>query len=149
MKYILFALLFAISCKNNNQTATAEQKTEIKKDSVMPEKDQANNTNPASQVQSDSIYRLAILFYSIGEGIENDLVREYRDSIDMFSQNLNKKVMYDIKPWGREGETDIVMKLNELNPDEQKEFVKMSKRVLSKGKWVNIYENYPYRKRGR
>jgi len=167
MKYLLLLpLVILFSCKNNKPAANEQAKTEtvskdeqkqkekemegairdstdIAKEKAKIEKENGGNTS------SDSLFRLVILFASPGSGAEYLLMNEYIDSIGVYGENHGTSVGYKRIPWGREGETDIVMQLKELSPAQQADFIVMTRRVLSKGKFVNIYENYPYRLKGK
>jgi hypothetical protein len=130
---VLIAFLW-LSCKNNSPTSTAKQE-EKKVDSI-------------SQIRIDSgSVRLVISFYSIGEGAEAPFMNALEDSIGSFSLRIGKNFDYEKTPWGREGETDFCMSLNELTPAEQADFINRTKITLSKAKWVHIYENAPCRHR--
>ena len=89
------------------------------------------------------------MFYSIGEGIDFNMSNAFEDSIGSYSLKIGKPIDYKKTPWGREGEIDFCLKLNELTPSEQKVFISEIRNQLKKAKWVNIFENYPCPDRGR
>jgi hypothetical protein len=70
-------------------------------------------------------------------------MKAFEDSIGSYSHRLGKNISYQKTPWGREGETDFCLMLNELTPSEQDEFIAMTRTHLKEAKWVNIKENYP------
>lgn len=134
IKLMISALIIMVvigSCKNN--TPSAAKTEEVKKDSAM-----------TTQIDT-SIYRLAVLFYSIGEGVESEYINALKDSINGYSTEVGKPIDYKLAHWGREGETDFIFRLDELNPSQQVDFVTRTKSMLKKAKWVHIYENYSYR----
>ena len=87
--------------------------------------------------QQEDNYRLVISFYSIGEGIDTKVHEVYKN----FLSTHPKKIAFEPTKWGREGETDYCLKLNELTPAEQDEFVKKSKDLLAKSKLIHVNEN--------
>jgi hypothetical protein len=167
MRYLLlFSLVILFSCKNNNPASQNQARTETvsKEEQKQKEKemegairDSTDIANEKAKIEkqnggktaSDSLYRLVILFASPGSGAEYLLMNEYIDSVGVYGESLGKKIEYKRVAWGREGESDIVMQLKELSPAQQADFLVMTRRVLSKGKYVNIYENYPYRVKGK
>ena len=122
--------LLIISCKNNSPTSS-EKPHEERIDSISENKTDTSNC------------RLVILFYSIGNGTEFSISNAFEDSIGSYSLKIGKTIDYKKTAWGREGETDFCLKLNELTPAERLEFISMARSQLKIAKWVNIFENYP------
>jgi len=87
--------------------------------------------------QQEDNYRLVIGFFSIGEGIDTKVHEVYKN----FLTTYKKPIAFEPTKWGREGEIDYCLKLNELTPVEQEEFVKKSKDLLIKSKLVHVNEN--------
>jgi len=92
--------------------------------------------NATTNMQED-IYRLVVSFYSKGEGVDLSHKAEY----EKFLNNQPKKIAFEPTTWGREGETDYCLKLNELTTDEQSNFVKKSKEILNRSTLVHVNEN--------
>ena len=93
---------------------------------------------PASvNAPADDTYRLAVEFYSTGQGSDYKVKEEFVKFLDSYS----KKIAYEPTTWGREGETDYCLKLSELSASEQAEFVKKAKELLAKSSLVHINEN--------
>jgi hypothetical protein len=163
MKYVLaLSMVILFACKNNSPTveqksASTENKSEkdntntgtAMPDSGKPADSKTSTQQPKSTNPSDSLYRLVIVFFSSGSGVENLLMNEYLDSLGFYNQDHGKKIDYIIDHWGREGETDIAMHLKELTPAEQSDFIGMTRRVLAKGEHVHIYENYQWHRKGK
>ena len=134
--------IIMISCKNNNPSSAGkknEKTTDSNVESVILKsvdslKENATDTNNC---------RLVILFYSIGQGSEYILSNAFEDSIGSYSIKFGKNIDYKKTLWGREGEIDFCLKLNELTTAEQAEFVILTRAQLKSAKWVNIFENYP------
>ena len=145
MKIIYSAvfIVFLFACKNNNQSATARQE-EKKTDTIITDTIINKETNIQTQNKADTtVSRLVITFYSIGSGSEYALCKELEDSIESYSLKVGKTIDYKKTSWGREGEIDVCLKLNELSQEEREDFVVHTKTMLKKGKWVNIYDNKP------
>lgn len=98
--------------------------------------DHANSPSVPTGVEDDS-YRLVVGFYSKGEGIDNKV----NDAFVKFLDSYSKKIAYEPTHWGREGEIDYCLKLSELSPVEQDEFVKKAKDLLSKSSLVHVNES--------
>jgi hypothetical protein len=152
---ILLLTLCCFSCKNH-ESATREKPEELKSGSlpdkannVVADSATGNKENPPVVTKDTTLFTLVIMFYSIGEGVENEYIKALEDSISSFSAEISKPIDYEKNSWGREGETDICMQLFELSAVEKSKFIAETKSLLKKAKWVNIYENYPYRHRSR
>lgn len=86
---------------------------------------------------ADDTYRLVISFYSKGEGIDSKVNEVFIKFLDSNS----KKIAYEPTHWGREGEIDYCLKLSELSPSEQNEFVKKAKDLLAKSSLIHVNES--------
>src|SRR6185369_17109930 len=62
----------------------------------------------------DESYRLVVEFYSAGGGIDYKTQADF----DKFVTTYTKKVAFEHTSYGREGETDYCLKLNELSASE-------------------------------
>jgi hypothetical protein len=67
-----------------------------------------------------AIYRLTISFISKGEGIDY----KTQESFEKWLKEQPKHPFYEVTHWGREGETNYCLKLNELSTREQDIFVR-------------------------
>ena len=99
--------------------------------------DHANWPSLPGLNQADDSYRLVVQFYSKGEGIDNKTNEAFVKMLDSNS----KKIAYEPTHWGREGEIDYCLKLNELSTAEQADFVKKANELLSKSALVHVNEN--------
>ena len=127
MKYrnILSVILLVsviLACKSKKNTTTAAS-------AAAPVQQQA--------LPADDSYRIAVSFYSIGEGIDNKTKAEFENFLNTYP----KKIAFEPTHWGREGEIDYCLKLSELSASEQADFVKKAKELLSKSKLVHVDEN--------
>ena len=87
----------------------------------------------SSLTDSESIY-----FPSL----KSRTAEKYRKHI-VFAGKVGKNVDYEKTGWGREGETDYCLRLNELTLKEQSDFIAQTNDVLKGAKWVHVYENQP------
>ena len=148
----LASFLF-FACKSNKETATAADSTVISQTKTEPVKTPTITTAPVEPVNAgatakvdsskDDLYRLSVVFFSIGSGTDNKAMRAFEDLISDFAVKSGKNIDYEKTPWGREGETDYCLRLNELDEKSQAEFVKQTTETLKDAKWVHIYENQP------
>ena len=141
---VIFALvtLIMISCKNNNPSSAAKQ-NEKTADSIVENVNIKSVDSAKENVIDTNNNRLVIMFYSIGQGSEYVLSNAFEDSIGSYSLKFGKNIDYKKTLWGREGEIDFCLKLNELTTSEQAEFIALTRAQLKSAKWVNIFENYP------
>ncbi|MGB0429622.1 MAG: hypothetical protein ACPGLV_04050 [Bacteroidia bacterium] len=94
------------------------------------------NTNKAP-TESITTTRFIVSFYSPGDGIN----RTAKNKFESFITNYETKITYTDTKWGREGETDYCLDLNELSESQQKAFISEVKTLLKNAKKVNFYEN--------
>jgi len=95
------------------------------------------NWPPLPNTEKEDTYRLVVQFYSKGEGIDN----KANEAFVKFLDSNSKKIAYEPTHWGREGEIDYCLKLSELSPLEQDEFVKKAKDLLVKSSLVHVNES--------
>ncbi len=80
---------------------------------------------------------LIVSFYSPGNGIDSETANKFVAFLDSYTP----KITYTIIHWGREGETDYCIDLNELSPEDQNTFKEKAKEMVSKSERVNVSEN--------
>ena len=99
------------------------------------------NNNAKSIVLPDSIYRFCVSFISIGNGTDSKAKQQFNEFLTQFNNNNKVKITPEIASWGREGETDYCMKLDELNNVLQKKFIVDSKEILKTSNLIRYKEN--------
>jgi hypothetical protein len=82
------------------------------------------------------IYRLTISFISKGEGIDY----KTQETFENWLKAQPKHPAYQVTHWGREGETNYCLKLNELSTREQEIFVRDVRTQLTDKSLVLISE---------
>lgn len=149
IRYLLFSGIVALSaCRNNSPSANGATGVSAK-DTVVAVTDTkssqttstAGMNDTIAKAKNDSTVRLVIEFYSIGSGTDYNAMIGYEDSIGAYCGRIKKNIDYLKKPWGREGETEFCLRLNELTASEQKDFIEFTRKMLKTAKWVNIHEN--------
>lgn len=136
-------------CLALNELSSSEQTDFIKKANAILGKSKLINVKenakynragghaPTDTITTENTYRLVISFYSIGEGSDYKTKEEF----EKFLNTYTKKIAYEPTQWGREGEVDYCLKLNELSLTEQLDFVKKAKELVSKSRLVHVNEN--------
>lgn len=150
---ILGLCLLSFGCKNNPATSTNKEAVVEETASTTPinsaestiEKKDTKDVKTTTPKKSEdpANVRLVVDFYSDGSGSDYKSIIAYEDSLGAYSARLKKTIDYLKKPWGREGETEFCLKLNELNPVQQTEFIAFTRKFLKTAKFVNIFENHP------
>ncbi len=132
-------------CLALTELSASEQAEFIKKANVILGKSKLVHANENAKCvntnslhfEGDDTYRLVVSFYSIGEGSDYKTKEEF----EKFLTGYGKKIAFEPAMWGREGEVDYCLKLNELSAPEQVDFVRKAKELLSKSKLVHVDEN--------
>lgn len=112
--------------------------------SVKKTDDQAGSENRSSVSSSllpDSVYRFTVSFISIGSGIDHQAREEFMVFIKQFSEQNSVTIRTEKSSWGREGESDYCMKLEELTSEQQEKFITATKDILKNSKRVRYREN--------
>jgi hypothetical protein len=124
--YLSFILLY--SCNSTKEIDnTKHSNSENKTDKVF------NN--------EETIYPLYISFYSIGEGINMDVLQKFESFLSEFLQkNKLKSIGAEKINWGREGEIDYCISFSDINKLTYTDFINQTKTLLSNKQHVIIKE---------
>lgn len=102
---------------------------------------QAQASQPPAPAGPNTMFRLVVSFYSKGEGIDYKMRQKFEgfmaDAQATRKLNLNPLSV----PWGREGEVDFCLMLNELTPRQQKDLVAEIKNMMEGHELVRVSEN--------
>jgi hypothetical protein len=130
---LIVAAFFTIAC-HSSKKASSITITEVE------ESKQAQQTEmpPASMEKN---IRLLVTFASIGAGIDPNGKTMLDEYINSFKEKSGKLVKYGTLAWGREGEYDCEFSLNELNLNEQTDFLKGLKKLFEGNQLIQIEEN--------
>lgn len=93
-------------------------------------------TTVTAPVDSSRIYRVTVSFISKGEGVDYKTLEDFENWL----KNQPKTPAYVKTHWGREGETNFCLKLNELSTREQEIFVRDLRTKLTDKDLVLIAE---------
>jgi len=129
---IIAALLSTLACHSSKKagSASASNMEEGKPD-----------TQKEQSPQLAKNIRLIVTFASIGAGIDPNGKTMLDDFINSFKEKSGKLVKYGTLAWGREGEFDCEFSLNELNLNEQTDFVKGLKKQFEGNQLIQVEEN--------
>lgn len=94
----------------------------------------------SAPVKSET-YSLVITFFSIGTGVDYKTKKIFDEWTINFEQKIGKKISLESYPWGREGEVDECISLENLSTSQKKEFLLEAKKILSNSKLIRIEEN--------
>ena len=133
---IIAALLSTLACHSSKKAGSisASNMEEGKPD-----------TQKEQSPQLAKNIRLIVTFASIGAGIDPNGKTMLDDFINSFKEKSGKLVKYGTLAWGREGEFDCEFSLNELNLNEQTDFVKGLKKQFEGNQLIQVEENKPSR----
>jgi hypothetical protein len=143
-----------ISCSENKNTATTTTQSQQQE---LPENPAANSktpiqdtTQPGSEnvkIQSaDSLMRVIISFYSIGQGIDRGQTEKLLAYLQSYEKNSGKKIEYSEVHWGREGETDYCFPLSGYSDKQVSDFIDGAKESLNAAEHVHFLQNQACRK---
>jgi uncharacterized protein YcfL len=160
---IVVVLLGVISCKSSKKNAKTNAETKVVEEVKPAQTVQEPTKAPVSGVLADpsqvvlaedvveetaadikeknSTYAYTVSFYSIGEGIDSDMVIKFKDFIAAYNSQKKVSLAYDVNPWGREGETDFCFLLDELDQKQRLDFISKCSKLLSTSKLVHEGEN--------
>jgi hypothetical protein len=132
-------LIMTLSCKSRKEQAVAQVTSQDITQTPAP--DTTNLSERKNAIMNMPFHRLIVSFTSMGAGISG----EGRQKLDEYISTAEKKYKVAIAHvdghWGREGETDVLFSLQELNENQQKEFINGVKELLKDNKLILIEEN--------
>ncbi|MFM2156566.1 MAG: hypothetical protein RL516_1315 [Bacteroidota bacterium] len=134
---LIAAAFFTIAC-HSSKKASSSTINEVE-DSKQAEQKEMSPTSTEKNI------RLVVTFASIGAGIDEKGKTMLDGYINSFKEKSGKLVKYGTLAWGREGEYDCEFSLNELNLNEQTDFVKGLKKLFEGNQLIQIEENKPSR----
>lgn len=130
------------SSSSTSSTQT-EETTQNSSTSNTSATSQAATTTNTTKATGDSIpvCRLTVSFISIGAGTDPDGQPTLNKYIQQFMDASGKKIVYDVTPWGREGESDACFSLDNLTPEEQSRFINGMREAFKGRELVRVEEN--------
>ena len=161
---IISAIIILSSCKSNRnkeisdskkgatQEQTSNTKTGVDAAEENPSKtaeidEKSKELEPKQEkstptiIQDSSLFSLVVSFYSIGEGIDFKVAKEYNQLLSSYTTSEGILLDFDKVSWGREGETDFCIRLNSYSKKEKEKFLEKSQEILKKTELVHTKEN--------
>ena len=163
---IILAIAIFSSCKSNRnkeikdskkgaiqeQKQTSNTKTSVDAAEENPSKtleinEKSKELEPKQEkstptiIQDSSLFSLVVSFYSIGEGIDFKVAKEYNQLLSSYTNSDGILLDFDKVSWGREGETDFCIRLNSYSKKEKEKFLEKSQEILKKTELVHTKEN--------
>ena len=136
---IILLLFISISCKSRkDQTSASSTVQSTQTDSLELEARKM-------KIAEMTTHRLVVSFISIGEGISNSGKEMVENYITQSESKYQVKIARIAKNWGREGETDFLFSLAELNDGQQAEFINGLRELVKSNNLIQIEENKPVR----
>lgn len=86
-------------------------------------------------------YRVIVSFISKGEGPDEKTMASFESFLTSFGNKIEKTIVYDKYPWGREGEKDYCFYCKEIKKSEQKDFVAGLTNLAKEAPTVIVKEN--------
>ena len=103
------------------------------------------STSKSKNMKSDAVkfetYSLVITFFSIGTGVDYKTKKIFDEWTINFEQKIGKKIKLESYPWGREGEVDVCISMENLSTEQKKEFTTEAKKIISASKLARLEEN--------
>lgn len=136
------ALLLLIICscktrKGKSEAAASAESTALSDSAILAQKQQ--------DILSKPIHRLVVSFISIGAGTYNKGGEMMMRYIEERQNKYKVKLTSVSKAWGREGEWDQIFSLEELNQQQQVDFINGLKELFGGNQLILILENQPAR----
>lgn len=128
---LLIAITSSCKCHKKNKTPNASQ-------TVVPAKKEL--------LKGSGLYHVSISFYSIAFGPDFTAIKATDALINSWQEKTGKIIEKEVVNWGREGETDYCLNLDELDQKDQDSFIAELKSTLSTKERVNIKEKSECRK---
>jgi hypothetical protein len=155
MKYfiLVIALIAVVSCKSRKDHQSGEPATvtvELKDPPPIDDEPPPPPTSEPDSITKAAIekkimlmpsHRVVVSFISIGAGTDSRAREQLGRYIDESEKKFKIYLSYVSKGWGREGESDFLFPLDELNQAQQKEFVAGLKELFKGNELIHIEEN--------
>lgn len=91
--------------------------------------------------KKEDIYRVIVTFISKGEGPDLKTQATLESYLITYGKKINKTILYDKYPWGREGEADYCFYCKEMKKGQQKDFVAGLTNLTKEAPLVLVKEN--------
>lgn len=150
--FTLILLASTTACKSKKSSNNSIQEKEIVKEAVPPAIEETKELTDQEKIMQkepseikNTTYDLVLSFYSIGSGSNWDVIAEIDKFLERFNSNDTTRPKVERVSWGREGEVDFCIALDELSSANKLKFLEEAKLIANKAKFVHINENAPCR----
>ncbi len=130
--YVALPLLLLTTACNRKQAPVAQD--DAKTDTTVVTQEPA--PLPEGSVENA---RLVVMFISKGAGID----QKTKEAFEKWLQEQPRQVKWEVTTWGREGELNYCLKLDELSTRDQEKFVEQTRIFLTDKDLVIVTENAP------
>jgi len=150
--FLIPMLCLLASCAGTNKATSSGANSTMEQGSSEPKPEPTVATDPTSEKDAKQnksqkgqpdLYSVVVSFYSKGEGIDEKAFAVYNTFLDGFEKQHNINLNYVRTPWGREGEVDYCIQLNNMDSGKQSNFLMQTKEILFQSQLVHILENAP------
>lgn len=122
------------------ETPKIEEDTSTKNSDVQDQTAPANEPRQAAQSKKE-IEKITVSFISIGEGIDYEAMKNYKDFLENWKSSSGKELSYETIGWGREGETDFCVDMTNISDNESKRFLSETRDRVKDNSLVQIETN--------
>jgi hypothetical protein len=142
MRYLVLAIMLAIvcSCKSGKDAAAASEPA-----AAITAPDSITKAAKEKTIMSMPSHRVVVSFISIGAGPDSKGKEILAKYLDESETKFKVALAFVSKGWGREGESDFLFPLDELNASQQEEFIGGLRELFLGNELIHIEENRPMR----
>lgn len=142
--YILFQINFSCSPtkpKSSSKGSQDQETNQSLRDSgvvVMNEIPVIDQVN----IENDSLtYSLVVSFFSKGEGIDLNAMEQFETFLNQTKKKEGSRFSFEGYPWGREGEIDFCIRLENLTAEDKEIFIREAEKITASSKLVHLRRN--------
>jgi hypothetical protein len=144
--FIVLVFLASASCKNNGKAKSGIQPSEHISSSSNTSNNMSNSTT-SSENQGVINYSMVVSFFSIGSGIDRPVALDFNELVRTYQETFSNQFTAEKVGWGREGEVDYCIQLDNMKKADAEEFKKKANEILKKSEHVHMNENAPCSRR--
>jgi hypothetical protein len=138
--FVFCLIMLTMSCRCRKQEVT-DGRTVVVDTPVHADPDPATDEGARKRILQQNTHRLVVSFISIGEGTMPEAKGMLDNYISAFENRNKVHVVYAVKHWGREGESDQLFSLEGLTAAQQQDFVNGLRELFKDNQLILIEEN--------
>ena len=145
MKQLMLAtlLVWLTACAGTQKAAAPSPKEAVEENTYAREREEKPEEEKKEDRGDGAMRRVVVSFYSKGAGTDAAAINNFLDFVANFENHNQVKISPEKTPWGREGEVDYCMDLENMDSDMQAGFVVQMREILSQSQLVHISEYAP------